>query len=108
MCEISYCRSLSTSHTLLSNKDAAEVQPQQEEQQTSKNGGFFKNLLRVRTLNPTKESHSSLLSSKETVYEIQCKYMYYFFDEYLLNFFIMISTIRTHGFKITSAVNIHE
>ncbi|CAC5421467.1 unnamed protein product [Mytilus coruscus] len=64
-------RCFRTSQILLSNKEAIQEQPQQEEQQTSKNGGFFKNLLRVRTLKPTKESHSSLLSSKETVYEIQ-------------------------------------
>ncbi|XP_050408010.1 protein NipSnap isoform X2 [Patella vulgata] len=33
--------------------------------------GWFTNLLRVRTLEPSKESHSSQLSSKEIVYEIQ-------------------------------------
>lgn len=35
--------------------------------------GWLKNLLPVRTIQPSKESHSSRLSSKETVYEIQCK-----------------------------------
>ncbi|KAK6191292.1 hypothetical protein SNE40_003020 [Patella caerulea] len=33
--------------------------------------GWLTNLLRVRTLEPSKESHSSQLSSKEIVYEIQ-------------------------------------
>ncbi|XP_076452278.1 protein NipSnap-like [Babylonia areolata] len=33
--------------------------------------GWLKNLMKVRTLEPSKESHSAQLSSKETVYEIQ-------------------------------------
>ena len=53
----------------------------------SSKGGFLRNLLRVRTLNPSKESHSSLLSTKETVYEIQFhavkpEYM----EDYLIQF----------------------
>ena len=41
--------------------------------------GWLQNLLRVRTLEPSKESHSMQLSSKETVYEIQCEYISSFF-----------------------------
>ncbi|XP_025090888.1 protein NipSnap-like isoform X2 [Pomacea canaliculata] len=49
----------------------------QQETPTPKEGdqgekkGWFQNILRVRTLEPSKESHSMQLSSKETVYEIQ-------------------------------------
>ncbi|KAK7487907.1 hypothetical protein BaRGS_00020808 [Batillaria attramentaria] len=46
--------------------------PQSEEQDDrSGKGGWLKNFMRVRTLEPSKESHSMQLSSKETVYEIQ-------------------------------------
>lgn len=58
-------RSLSTTQILTAKEK------QQEENENTKSGGFLRNLLRVRTLNPSKESHSSQLSSKETVYELQ-------------------------------------
>ncbi|XP_046550104.1 protein NipSnap-like isoform X1 [Haliotis rubra] len=42
-----------------------------EDFQDDERRGWLKNLLRVRTLPTSSESHSSQLSSKETVYEIQ-------------------------------------
>ena len=35
--------------------------------------GWLKDFLRVRTLEPSRESHSMQLSTKQTVYELQCK-----------------------------------
>ncbi|XP_064612200.1 protein NipSnap-like isoform X1 [Liolophura sinensis] len=42
-----------------------------EPEPAPESGGWLKNLLNVRTLTPSKESHSSKLASKETVYELQ-------------------------------------
>ncbi|XP_076435171.1 protein NipSnap-like isoform X2 [Babylonia areolata] len=44
---------------------------QREGEPEEKKAGWLTNLLRVRTLEPSRESHSMQLSSKETVYEIQ-------------------------------------
>ncbi|XP_060072727.1 protein NipSnap-like [Ylistrum balloti] len=56
--QVHHSRCLSTSHTLQTDSD-------------SNSKGWLKNILPVRTLPASKESHSSLLSNKETVYEMQ-------------------------------------
>ncbi|KAJ8312108.1 hypothetical protein KUTeg_009481 [Tegillarca granosa] len=68
-------RCLSTSNILLKDKGKDGSDSDSEEQSGAKldkqGRGWLKNLLPVRTIQPSKESHSSRLSSKETVYEIQ-------------------------------------
>ncbi|XP_041347861.1 protein NipSnap-like [Gigantopelta aegis] len=61
-------RCLATSPVL--HKQLAEKELQEDVEVVEKKG-WFKNLLRVRTIPTSSESHSSQLSDKEVVYEIQ-------------------------------------
>ena len=62
-----FYRCLSRAPQLEQKEDAA---PEQKGEQKP---GWFKNLLSVRTLPPSKESHSTVLSKKEILYELQRK-----------------------------------
>ena len=64
-----FYRCLGTTPQLLQKEEEKDKVPVPEQKP-----GFFKNLLKVRTLQPSKESHSAVLSKKEVLYELQCKY----------------------------------
>ncbi|KAL8576122.1 hypothetical protein ACOMHN_001472 [Nucella lapillus] len=55
----------------MSTETKSETQSQTQSEPEEKKKSWLTNLLRVRTLEPSRESHSMQLSSKETVYEIQ-------------------------------------
>ena len=53
------------------------TQQPQPDTPVEKEKSWFKRLLPVRSIDPGKESHSSLLSDKDVVYELQSKNPYY-------------------------------
>lgn len=70
-------RSFSTCQKLLSEKKNSPGEKVEPADDVPVKKGWFEKILNVRTIAPSKESHASQLSSKETLYEIMCMYILY-------------------------------